>query len=312
MKKSISFLGAIVAVALFAFNMYAPVDLKYNFKVGDKFSVEQTTDQTITQNVMGMEQVVTNKVTGTLYFEIVEVKDGIAKIQTQYKKLRNETNNPMQGNQIMDSEGDESNPQNAMLKAVKDKSYYVFLDSKGNVVKTEGTDIIMNEVINSLTGEMATMKDQVKAGLEATLGEEAISSSMGSLFLLYPSTQVELNQVWENSNTLSSMYDLRYDNIWKLTEVTGTTGKVSGNSNIKVAAEEKVMEIQPGIDAKISLSGTQNALYNVDLSTGWFSTATITSDISGTMTILATNPMIPEEMSIPMSIQSEITYKLIK
>ena len=219
---------------------------------------------------------------------------------------------PMQGNQIMDSEGDESNPQNAMLKAVKDKSYYVFLDSKGNVVKTEGTDIIMDEVINSLTGEMATMKDQVKAGLEATLGEEALSSSMGSLFLLYPSTQVELNQVWENSNTLSSMFDLRYDNIWKLTEVTGTTGKVSGNSNIKVAAEEKVMEIQPGIDAKISLSGTQNALYNVDLSTGWFSTATITSDISGTMTILATNPMIPEEMSIPMSIQSEITYKLIK
>ena len=65
--RRIGFVLIVLAASAFTFPA-KDVKLEYVFKVGDEYTLNQTTNQTIKQTIMGMDQVAENLISGQMKY----------------------------------------------------------------------------------------------------------------------------------------------------------------------------------------------------------------------------------------------------
>src|SRR5688572_25654494 len=98
------------------------IKLEYVFKVGDEYVMTQTTKQVLKQTIMGTEQNGENEYSGEMKLKVTQVSNDEAKIEMQFVKLRSRSMT-MMGEMIMDSEGNEEQVQNKMVKSMMKKPF---------------------------------------------------------------------------------------------------------------------------------------------------------------------------------------------
>ncbi len=297
----------ILAIVAFGFTV-APAGLKieYTFKVGDQYTWEQSTKQTIKQSVMGMEQVVDNQYVGAFQLRVTELTKTGAKIEASYTKLKNATKSPM-GETVMDSDGSQETTENKVFKALTNKPFFIFMDKRGQIEKLEGVDNLWSG-LGELGLDDAT-QNAMKQSLQQFMSESSLKSTFEQVLITYPEKSVAKGDAW--SHTTEMPMNMSVKNTWSVAEVSASTADLTGDGVYTTSDSDKTMDLPGGLKAKTALSGKQAMKSKIDVKSGWPTKMDILSELKGTMTLLA-GGMIPEDMEVPMEIVSETTYTITK
>jgi hypothetical protein len=296
-------------VALSAFTSAPPeVKLEYIFKVGDEYVWTQVTKQTIKQSVMGMDQTTETSYEGEFVLKIASLTPTGAKIETTFKKLKNETKSAA-ANVLMDSEGDTSKTENKIFRLMMDKPFFMYMDKRGVIEKIENVENLWSGFKN-LGLDERTMT-AMQQSMEQLMGKNALKGNMEQAFIPYPDKKIKQGDTWKSTTKAPLNFPLNIENTWTLSQVEGTTAKLLADGNYVTTDKEKTISLPGGFNAKMDLGG-QNALKGtVNVKTGWPTNLSMLSELKGKMTLLA-GGMVPEDMDIPMEITSESSLTIVK
>lgn len=284
------------------------VKLEYKFKVGEEYTMDQITNQTMKQTIMGSEQAGENHYSGSMILKIVSLTSTGARIETQFLSLKNTSKNLM-GETIMDSEGTEDNVQNKVFKAMMKKPFHITMTRLGKVEKVEGADNLWSDMGN--LGIDQTTLAALKQSLGQMLGENSLKSSFEQALIVYPDKKVKVGETWTSQNGFPMDFPILVDNTWTLAEATSSSALVNANGVFTTTDKTKTISLPGGFKATVDLTGTQNLKASVNVKSGWPNNLNINSELKGKMILLA-GGMLPQDMEVPMEIKTETTFKISK
>ncbi|MBL0741819.1 DUF6263 family protein [Chryseolinea lacunae] len=286
----------------------ADVKLEYSFRVGDEYTMVQSTKQTIKQTIMGMDQVAENAMSGNVKYKVVAVTATGAKLETQFTQMKNTTKSVM-GEMVMDSQGEEQTVQNKLFKSMMNKVFYVILNKRGFVEDIENSENLWSGMKD--LGLDAEKEAEVKKSMEQMMGKNSLKNSFEQAMVYYSDKKVKQGDTWVSKNGFPMEFPIQADNTWSLVSLAGADAKVNSDGVFSTIDKNKKVTLPGGFEAKVDLSGKQNTKASVNAKSGWPSNLAISSTLKGTMTLLA-GGMIPQDMDVPMEILTETTYTITK
>lgn len=159
-------------------------NLEYTFKVGDQYVWLQSTKQTVKQTLPGIGDVTIDvKVDGAFKLTVLELTSTGARLDVQYLKIKVESGSPML-NVNLDSDGEDDNLQNRIVKSMIGKPFYFHLTTRGVIENVKGSESLLSDVSGLGLDEAAQAK--VKKLLEETVGGSSVKASLETGFLTYP------------------------------------------------------------------------------------------------------------------------------
>jgi Family of unknown function (DUF6263) len=284
------------------------VKLEYVFKIGDEYSMKQTTKQIIKQSIMGTEQNGENMYSGEMNFKVTELTHTGAKLETQFLVLKN-SSKTMMGDVTMDSEGSDENMQNKIFKSMMRKSFFIIMNRTGVVENVEGTENLWSG-LNDLGLDEKTITT-TKQSLEQLLGKSSLKNSVEQAMVYYTDKKVKVGDSWDSRNAFPMDFPIQIDNSWSLASLTTTTANVNAEGIYTTTDKDKTINLPGGIKAKVDLNGKQTMKANVFVKTGWPSDLHIVSELKGKMILMA-GTVLQEDMEMPMQILTETSYKIDK
>ncbi|GHE66506.1 MULTISPECIES: DUF6263 family protein [Roseivirga] len=259
---------------------------KYTLKKGDKFSIEMSLNQDITQQVMGqsteMEQVQQTKD----FFEVLAVENGEYRIKTTALKRSFAINaDMMQMEMSSENEGE----QNLPFRLMVDKSYEFTMTAQGKVTAVYGLEELVNGLKSDLQG---TIYGSEVGQIISVYDKETILSSLNQQFNIYPEGN---SQTWQKTNKLvvnNAPIETATTYSYENANTILANAKVNLDGNIE----------QMGMVMKTKLSGTQENKYVISTSNGLPETVTIKQSVTGDVEA--------QGMVIPMTVVTNSTFKV--
>lgn len=285
-----------------------PVKLNYTFKAGESYEWTQQAKQTVKQQINGTEQAIESNVNSTLHFKVANITATGARIEIEYKKL-NLSSSGFMGNVTMDSEGAQDNPHNKIMKSMTGKKFYFTMSKQGAVENVEGVEALWSDF--STLGMDENTQAIMKQTMETSFGPEAFRGSIETSLLYYPETSVKPGSTWSHETAGTMNFPLKVQSTWKLINHTASKAEIETTGVIITTDKNKEVPIPGGLKSTFDLNGSQSGKGTVNTANGWPNAFTVTSSLKGTMTLLA-GGMIPADMEVPMEINSETTYSIVK
>ncbi len=290
MKKII-----MVCVFMTALQVSAQQLLQYNLTVGTKFNVEQEAKQHITQDLQGVNQVIDNTLTSTMQFEVMEINDNTITLQMTFQTMKMLMSSPSLG-VLMEadtSKKDDLDMTSNMFKGSLNIPVTVIMEKTGKINSVTGGDKLIESMFKAANITDPAVMESSKGQFEKQFGSDALSQSFEQMTYYLPAKKVAVNDTW--STVFSG--NLEAKNTWTLKEYSGTTSTITGTATTVMSnIDENVIMV---------LNGTQSSTITIDSKTGLFQKITVTSENNGDTQIAAAN------MSVPTSIKSTITYKIV-
>jgi hypothetical protein len=284
------------------------IRLEYVFKVGDEYVMEQSTKQVLKQTIMGTEQKGENDYSGQMTFKITQLTNDGAKIDVQFVKLKSKSVSIM-GEMAMDSEGNDDQTQNKMVKSMMKKSFTVTLNKSGEVSAVEGAEKLWSDLGSLNMDDQSTAK--AKQILEQFMDDGALKSNIEQAMVHYSKEKVKEGDKWSSSSEFPMEFPIKADNSWSLISISSNTAKVNADGIFTTTNKEKTLDLPNGIKAHVDLGGAQQLKSTVNVKTGWATDIQIHSELKGKMILLA-GGMLPENLDVPMEIVTDTSYKITK
>jgi hypothetical protein len=286
----------------------ADVNLQYQFKVGDRYEYVQESKQTTKQSFPGMGDVNMEAViAGTMEMAVVELTQQGAKFEAKYSALKMNINSVIMA-MSMDSNGDQEENSNKIMKAMMNKPFYFFMNTNGVVEKVEGTENLYSG-FNDIGLDKSAVEATRKA-LSQTLNDESVATILTNGFVTYPGKKVKQGDTWKTESKQVVSFPINFQSNWSLSKLEGKNANVTSSSTITTVDKDKVISLN-GMKAKSDMSGTQTVDGSVDVTTGWPTTVKVDTQLKGNMTLLA-GGMIPQDMVVPMDMKIVTTYTIKK
>jgi Family of unknown function (DUF6263) len=282
---------AVLLAAVTAPVMGQEVELKWKFKEGDKFYVEDVTNMKEYVNLAGLEeQKVESKVTLVTSYAIKKVTSEtvVAKMKMEHVAVK--------------SEGKAASPLGKLLKKFKDAEFTVTLTHDGNIKSFEG----FKEVAKAIAGDD---KDQAEL-LKMFINEETFSRLVEDGFCCLPGKTVKKGDGWDRETKLPMppFGEFKVNNAY----VYG--GKVDGKDVITVKQNmryvpppkgTKIMDLFTIVRSDMKAENAKGK-YIFDSYTGRLVSFTMEQTFAGTLTLnLGGN-----EISLDLSVESIGTSKV--
>jgi len=299
----------LIVISSFAFSP-KPKTLEYTFKIGDRYTWNQVTHQSIAQHVMGMDQLIENDINSTINMNVMTITANGATIEARYTKFVMNLKLPAgMGAQILDSEGDTSKMENKIMRSMVDKPFTITITKHGNIESIDGEEnLIVGFDQLGLSEQQATA---MKTSVSQYLSESAIKGSFEMMLTNYPDKKVKAGDTWTNKNQVISSFSKEINNTWTLKEINKGTATVTADGVVTMIDKEKIVELPSNMKANFDLAGTQKITSIINTSTGWPTEVNVASEEKGNMKLLA-GGMIPQDMIIPMEVSSKSVFRIEK
>lgn len=263
------------------------VDLKLNFKPGDKFLYSTKIDQKIgyTEN-MSMNQ--------SMLMEMVYAysgeEGGNKKLSITYDHIVMNMTSPM-GNTTYDSKDPKRGETDMkMMDNLIGKSFSISVAPNGDIVKVDS----LADLINSLS---ASIDKSASSEIASQFSDTAVKLMMQNSFDIYPGKVVKVGETWSKKSQMG------FSGIKVNVENTYTLKSVSGNkATIAVTSVMTLPKTNMGAAAggmEMEMTGKQEGTIDVDISSGQIISGKTAQDIKGTMTGMG--------QKMPMTIKGDIT-----
>jgi hypothetical protein len=292
-----------------AFTYSSDVKLEYTFKVGDQYEWTHSSKQAVKQSIPGMgEMAIDITMDETMQWKVIELSTGGAKIEAHFDKLRVLTKSPM-GEVNVDSEGKADDTQTKVAKSLIGKKFSFTMTKRGSIENVEGTENLYSG-LNTLGLDEATLA-AVKQSLEQTINPKMLEDNLETGFINYPENKIKPGDTWKSTTSRIMQFALQINNTWNFQKVEGSTATFNADGEIVSVDKEKISTLPNGMKTKADLGGRQAVVGKVNVKTGWPSEFKTLSEIKGKMVLLA-GGMIPQDMDVPIEINTEATYTIVK
>ncbi len=283
-------------ILAFSLISVAQETLEYRLSVGDNFTVEQEAKQYITQDLNGTEQIIENQLIGVMYFEVVEATPENYTLSMSFKRLKMLMSSPTLGELAnSDTQSDDStNVTNMLFKGLLNVPVTIVMEKSGKIKSVTGGDKLIDAMFESAGIDQPEIIAASKGQMEKQFGSDALSNSLEQMTHFYPVNTVSAGNEWTNSYK----GNMSANNNWKLENYSKETITISGTATTTMSTvDENII---------MTLTGTQKTTVVANPNTGMFSQVTVIGQNAGDTLFQAQN------MTIPTTIKSTITYKISK
>lgn len=283
----------------------AQTRLRYNLKTGQKYGLNQLSEQEIKQDVMGMSQVIKNTIGGEIFMTITEKKADVYTSDITFSALSFKMESPMFSVDYdsKDANTDLTNPIAKALGFMVGKVFKMTFNDRGEVLEVSGFEAMMEELAKTYADDPSTL-GQMKQTLAQQFDDESLAKSLGMMLIVYPEDKIKEGASWKHTNqTLKPLpltSDYEYVFAAKASNVIALTG--TGTS----ATGENATMKQGGMTQHLDLKGDMKYAAKIDADTGWPHEVTQEQNLEGTVAV--ESPQLPSPMEIPMSIKSVTKY----
>jgi hypothetical protein len=252
-----------------------PVDLKMNFKDGDKYLYTTKISQNIgLMQGLSMDQ---NMTVEMIYTGKGEAS-GNKTLDITYDHIAMEMKSPMGGMQYDSKNPNSDNTAMGLniMDSIIGKSFEITLGPDGHILTINGLD----KIIQSFN-----LGDDAKAqmSIKNQLSDTAIRMMMQNSFDMYPGHAVKVGDTWNKKEQMTfSGINVNVDNTYTLVSVE------SGKANLSLSSILDLPKVNVGKDSEssqVEMTGKQTGNLQVDIATGQVVSSQIHSDIKGKMNI---------------------------
>jgi Family of unknown function (DUF6263) len=301
------FLGLLIFISLSSLFSQKKVNLLFKPSVGLEYLTEISSQSTILQEVMGIDQTMEMNIFMQLDSKVLSEDAGVFKIQYEYSSIKIASISPIFSIELSSNENTEKD-ENQLLKALTEKSFFVYIDQFGEISDVSGLDQIIASVSDDTNIDDNT-KELFRDNLEATFGKEYFIQNMQQLFSIFPKKKIKIGDVWEyNSIVESSPAALNIRNKAKLIDISRNSVIIAINSDLETPDEGFKM-IQ-GVPGKVELKGKQKIDLIVEKSSGFPTESKVSQDINGLILLKLQQEEGEDLMEIPMSIKTNLQIKV--
>lgn len=282
----LAFCSSIIATAQF--------QITYNLEKGETYPQNQVMTSESSQVINGAPQDVTTTVTTKSDYIVTDIIDGIYQIDIKIHNLSNTTKTAM-GNQVIDSDGAESNPMNRLFSNMIKYPIKVTMNNKGEILTFDNSAQLKNMTEGIEMPELQLA--QIEAAMVEQMSAEKQMVNYSLITNILPDNEVKEGDTWKNELTINSVTQFDTTTTYKLESVTDDYYIITAQAKIQ-SPEDSQMDMM-GLKAKVDLAGPLTASYTLDKKTGWLKKGKTEQRLDGSMTV-EKSEMMPQEMKITM------------
>jgi len=304
-KVNIGVLAATLAVAFGVVHADAAEKTQYKlkFEKGQKYYLRMTTDQKVTQTLMGQQQTVDQTFGIGADFDINDVDTaGNAWARYTYRWVKFAQKTPM-GEMVYDSSNKDAPvpPMAQGFAALLGEEFSLKMTPKGQVAELKDLEKMRSNIQKKFAD--GPTRELMIRSMDRYTSEDAVKESTESVMAIYPDKPVGIGDSWSRTIVLSRSAAMILENTWTL------KGRKDGVASIEIVSVIKPNPKAEPMDMgtmKMSyrLSGKQQGLIEIDESTGRMIRSKMNQELSGDVAIKnAATPNAPD-MIMPMKIKA--------
>ncbi len=287
------------------------IQLQLRLKQGESYNLRMTTDQKITQTIMGREQQILQSIGIGYSFDVREVDSlGIARVDVVYHGVVFKQDAGGMGKFEYDSSDPpaEIPPMARGYAALVGQSFAMRISPDGHVFDVEGGDEMIADMLERIDLPEGRMKTALEDKLRDQFGNEGVEEMMDNMMAIYPDKPVGINDSWTSEVVETHGFPMILNNTWTLKERRDGIAVVEVSSEAEPNLDVDPIEMGP-LKMRYELKGEQSGMLELNEATGWVTAAELNQKYSGDL-VMDSGPMMEngEGMSIPISI--EITIRL--
>ncbi len=288
------------------------VQLKFSLKKGESYKLKMSTDQKISQDIMGMKQDMTQAFTMVFRHDVEAVDDkGEATIKVTYESVSYKSESPMGKVEYDSTKPPAEVP--AMAKgyaALVGQGFTMKMTPNGTLTDIKGIAAMLENMLKKMELPEGPEKALIEKNLKKQFTDEAMKEQMQSSLAIFPDKPVGVGDSWEKKFSGMGMFPCIVENTWTLKSRKDGVATIDVISKVKPDPDGKPVDMGV-VKLTYKLSGEMSGSTKVKESTGWAVSSKIKQKISGTVKM--ESPAMGEEgMSFPISIDSTITIESVE
>lgn len=306
-------ISAIVSAICFAQGA-DKVDLKLRLKAGESHEMKTTKTQNTSQTANGQEQKmksVQEMVTGLNVLSVDA--NGNIEVELVYKSIKTATDGPMGHTEFdsttpkpVDPNRPDQKMQAAIFSAMAGSKFQMKMKPTGEPYDIRGFESILARMKEKMgTGPegraMSGLFDQI-------FGEKQAKEMVSSMMKVFPSEPIAAGGTWQRKKSVNFIVPMDVNTTYVLKQHKNGIAYIDSTTQINMDSS-KALKINNKMS--MQLAGTEQTSSEVDETTGLTRRSNSTVNFSGKMKIEA-NQQMPQGMEVPMTIQSNEVYELIK
>lgn len=268
----------------------------YSLRKGEVFTVEQQSQQTVSQDLGETDHELTNRVTAILEFRVVEVRDSSFVLEMRFRDLffRIESNAQGQLLNIRAREPGRTDLRSRLFRNLIDIPVTLEITRSGAVRSVTGGDHLVAGMLAGSGLVPGAERTALKESLLADYSSDALAASFEQLTYFYPDRRVPPKGQWTNRH----QGKLEAANTWTLDTVAGGSASISGQASIWVREHTD----SPGS----ALRGQQRMQVETEAGSGFVRKMVVSGAASGKASLGA-----PGTDLVPTRVEMKSTYTLI-
>lgn len=282
----------------------AQTSLNLNLIQGKEYSQTSNAKMTMTQDVMGQTIEINAVITGKMIYLVKGISPAGYDMDIRYESMSMEMIMPQATIKFSSENPTEGDMMSQVLSGMINKPFTAQLSKTGKVISVKNIDALFTAAFEKFPNISESQKEQVKSQLNQSYGEKAFTSNLEMIFAIYPEKPVKLGEKWNVQTKLKSSISANISTTYSYAEEGSDFRRIRGESKI-TAEDSGEYTVSNGMEMKFDMNGTMVSDIKVDKKTGWILEANVKQDIKGNANIRP-NEQMPEGMSIPMTIKTEM------
>jgi hypothetical protein len=301
MKKRIF---ALLAIGALAFTPAKKADLIFKLAKGKTYVHTSEISSKIKQTAMGQVQEQEATITATTYFEFAEEGTGADMYTMWYDNIGMDISLMGQKQRYT---SDTTNlemvdPMSSLFAGLTKSKFQARITRKGLVEEVMG----LEEHIAELTGRDSGSPNQMSEVISSSFGDDGLARNVEISTNIFPESTVKPGDTWTLDQPSNSGLPVKLKNKYTLVSLNDTHAEIELTGLFTVDPANERME-QMGMEMLYFLEGDRKGNLTVEIATGWVTAATITDNITGSVTI-SPNDQLPDGMTMPL--EAEIITRI--
>ena len=299
-QMKIKLLLGLSTLALAFAPMAKKVDLQFRLEKGKTYTQTTLMHTETKQSIQGTEQIIQQTAHAETSMELKNEGSGSNTYTLWYENISMSID---QGGMKQEFSSDTTSldnvdPMSQIFAAMTKRKFDADIDLKGNIKEVKGLEEIITDATSPMGEQASMINEQISAGF----GDSGLAKNLGMFTAIMPEGTVKEGSTWTNEQFTASGLPLILRNTFTLKSITDGMATIEVKAVISVDPANSTQELQ-GMKASYFLEGNRTGTMQMEVKTGFVTSANIDDEIVGSIN-LESSPQMPEGMTIPIEMNS--------
>jgi hypothetical protein len=276
-----------------------------NLNKGEIYIQKIISNMSIVQTMNGQQIDMNMTINGKMTYKVIDIQNSIFDMEVAYDSLSMKMSLPNGVMEFNSEKNDENDIFSAILALMKNKPFLIKMTKAGKVNEVKNIESVFSNIFDKFPQLTDIQKQQIQSQLMQAYGEKAFKGNIEMCSAIFSDSPVSKGDKWIIKTKLESGMAVNLETTYELKEVNDSYCLFSGDSKIETADKDAYIQSN-GMPLKYDLLGTMSSEIKINRKSGWVIESKINQTIKGTVQI-KDNPQMPGGMTIPMTMNNEMT-----